>query len=56
VDPFADLADVKLDDILDASVGLAVAAAIVSGPGTGGRLPAGEPPRDERGLRMEINY
>jgi predicted RNase H-like nuclease len=42
----------EIDDILDALVLLQVAADAARG--TGHRLPDGEPPRDRRGLRMEI--
>lgn len=44
----------KLDDVLDALVGLAVAEDIRKGANSHHRLPAGKPPRDARGLRMEI--
>ncbi len=43
-----------LDDLLDALVGLAAAQAFVDGPDTSRRIPAENPPVDERGLRMEI--
>lgn len=44
----------RRDDVLDALVGLSVAAAIAAGCGR--RLPEREPDVDERGLRMEIWY
>lgn len=44
----------RRDDILDALVGLRVAADVVTGRGR--RLPPGRPPVDHRGLRMEIWY
>ena len=48
----------KLDDVLDAVIGLAVAQAIVDGSPAHcqRRLPPGDPPVDEFGLRMEIWY
>jgi predicted RNase H-like nuclease len=46
--------DASLDDLLDALVGLRVAGAIADGPDHARRIPAGEPERDGRGLRMEI--
>lgn len=51
-DPVAETVD--LDDILDAVVGLAVADGVWKRPEMKRRLPVGEPPRDEHGLRMEI--
>ncbi len=45
---------VKLDDLLDAIVGLAVAEDIRRRTNPPCRLPAENPPRDARGLRMEI--
>jgi predicted RNase H-like nuclease len=45
-----------LDDVLDALVGLAVAASIRTQRCQAYRLPESEPQRDERGLRMEIWY
>jgi len=59
-------AAVKLDDVLDALVGLAAAhgaaavlavraaSAVSAQSGRAFRLPPGRPPRDARGLRMEI--
>ena len=47
---------VHLDDMLDAVVGLPVAQGIVDGAHPLRRLPEGEPPIDEYGLRMEIWY
>lgn len=44
----------KIDDVLDALVGLATAHSIATGPDYNRRLPLDEPGRDERGLRMEI--
>ncbi len=44
----------KIDDVLDAVVGLAAAYSITAGPDYNRRLPISEPPRDERDLRMEI--
>ena len=49
--PHLDSADVKIDDYLDALVGLRVAHEISTGGGR--RLPE-NPPRDEKGLRMEM--
>ena len=46
--------DAKLDDLLDALVGLGVAQAIADGPDLARRIPESEPGRDDRGLRMEI--
>lgn len=46
-------AKVKLDDILDAIVGLAAAADFRNGD-LSRRIPSGQPPRDQRGLRMEM--
>jgi predicted RNase H-like nuclease len=46
----------EIDDILDALVGLAVAGGIVESPRSACRLPVTEPPKDARGLRMEIWY
>jgi len=43
-----------LDDVLDALVGLWVAATIAAGGKDARRLPAEPPPVDARGLRMEI--
>jgi predicted RNase H-like nuclease len=43
-----------LDDLLDALVGLCVAQAIAAGPDYSRCIPAGEPERDDHGLRMEI--
>jgi predicted RNase H-like nuclease len=45
---------VAIDDLLDAFVGLAAAYCIDQGPDYNRRLPAAEPPKDNRGLRMEI--
>jgi predicted RNase H-like nuclease len=47
--------EVRLDDMLDAAVGLPVAHAIATG-GEAFRLPEGDVPLDEVGLRMEIWY
>jgi len=44
----------KIDDVLDAVVGLAVAYSITDGPDYSKRLPVRKPPKDKRGLRMEI--
>jgi predicted RNase H-like nuclease len=44
----------KMDDVLDAAVGLWTADCIVGGGDYNRRLPKEEPARDERGLRMEI--
>lgn len=44
----------SLDDVLDALIGLSVAQAIADGPDASRRVPLGEVPRDEKGLRMEI--
>ncbi|SDF50873.1 Predicted nuclease (RNAse H fold) [Limimonas halophila] len=43
---------VKPDDVVDAAACALTAARVAAG--TAGRLPDGEPPRDARGLRMEI--
>ena len=43
------------DDVLDALVGLSVAMRIANGAYRG-RLPEDDPPRDDRGLQMEIWY
>lgn len=51
-----DIRAAKVDDVLDAIVGLSVADAIAEGPDYNRRLPEREPPRDARGLRMEIWY
>jgi predicted RNase H-like nuclease len=60
---FPDLTELKkvsacakaaIDDLLDALVGLCVAHCIAEGPDYNRRLPPNEPPRDARGLRMEI--
>jgi predicted RNase H-like nuclease len=51
--PHLDSARVGIDDYLDAVVGLRVAADWLQGAAE--RLPQ-DPPRDERGLRMEILY
>ena len=45
---------VKLDDVLDSIVGLSVAHAIAEDPSYKMRFPENDPPKDERGLRMEI--
>ena len=45
---------VKLDDVLDSIVGLSVAHAIAQDPSYKNRFPRSDPPKDERGLRMEI--
>lgn len=45
---------VKLDDVLDCLVGISVAHAIAENPRYNKRLPEGDPPKDEKGLRMEI--
>jgi predicted RNase H-like nuclease len=50
------LGHAKIDDLLDALVGLPVAGGIASTPQTSWRLPEKEPKRDERGLRMEMWY
>jgi predicted RNase H-like nuclease len=49
-------ARVQLDDVLDAVVGLAVAADAASGCEPKCRIPDGEPPVDECGLRMVMWY
>ncbi len=46
----------RLDDLLDAIVGLSVADGVQREGGPQFRLPEGEPPEDERGLRMEMWY
>jgi predicted RNase H-like nuclease len=46
--------EVKLDDILDSIVGISVAHAISQGPSYKNKFPEGDPPKDERGLGMEI--
>lgn len=46
----------RLDDILDALVGLSVAGHLQSCGTAPRRIPSGDPPRDSRGLRMEIWY
>jgi len=48
------LGSVALDDALDALVGLSTANLIARGPEYCRRLPEGEPPTEERGLKMEI--
>lgn len=45
-------AEAALDDYVDALALLTAAARLAAG--AGGRVPAGAPPRDARGLRMEI--
>jgi len=45
---------VALDDVLDSIIGLPVANSVARDPMYKRRLPAGDPPKDERGLRMEI--
>jgi predicted RNase H-like nuclease len=45
---------VALDDVLDCIVGLPVAYSIAGDPTYKCRLPGSDPPKDERGLRMEI--
>ena len=50
------LQKVKLDDVLDALVGLSAAQAIFDGPDYTRRLPAEKPKSDKRGLRMEMWY
>jgi len=50
------LESVKLDDLLDAIVGLAVAEDLRRKTNPPYRLPAKNPPRDAQGLRMEIWY
>jgi len=49
-------AKAALDDVLDALVGLWVAARIAAGGRNAQRLPANDPPKDTRVLRMEIWY
>ena len=44
----------RVDDLLDALVGLTVAEGIRDGTNPPHRLPAVSPPKDDRGLRMEI--
>jgi predicted RNase H-like nuclease len=46
--------NIKLDDILDAIVGISAAHAIAGDLGYRKRFPRNDPPKDERGLRMEI--
>jgi predicted RNase H-like nuclease len=45
---------VAVDDVLDCIVGLPVAYSIAGDPTHKRRLPENNPPRDKRGLRMEI--
>lgn len=50
------LADAAIDDLLDALVGLVVAANRTADPPTARRIPSGDPPTGERDLRLEIWY
>lgn len=52
----AALAGAAIDDLLDALVGLVVAAGRVKDPPTARRIPDGDPPTGERDLRLEIWY
>jgi predicted RNase H-like nuclease len=45
---------VSLDDVLDSLVGISVADAIARDTDYKGHVPEGEPPKDDRGLRMDI--
>jgi len=54
LDSYQAVKKAKIDDVLDAVVGLAAAHFIATGPDYSRRLPVREPTRDERGLRMEI--
>ena len=45
---------VALDDVLDCLVGISVADAVAGNADYKGRLPEGDPPKDDHGLRMEI--
>jgi predicted RNase H-like nuclease len=48
--------DIQFDDLLDATIGLSVAQAIVEGATPIRRFPEGDVPVDDCGLRMEIWY
>ncbi len=49
-----EIKNAKIDDVLDAIVGLSVADGIVKGPDCNRRLLWQQPPKDAQGLRMEI--